>query len=167
MEKLDYEEDVRINESALDVEWLNQPALAMKYGRYYADCFKKLQEAEEHIQLVKAQLINRANEDSENCLGKGVKPTAVNVEQYYRQHENHIDAKRDVIDAQYELNIATAAKNEISFSRKTALENLVKLHGQNYFAGPSVPRDLSYEYGQSQLQEKTNIGIATRLKRKH
>lgn len=162
---MDYEKDVKIDESALDVEWLNQPALALQYGVYYAKCFKKLQEAEEHIKLVRAQLIAKVNDDPEYHLGKGVKATVANVEQYYLQHEDHVEAKKDVIQAQYELNIADAAKWQISNARKDALENLVKLHGQNYFAGPNIPRDLSYENQQFHKQQQVDSGIANKLKR--
>ena len=163
---MDYEKDIDIDESALDVEWLNQAKLAMKYAKHYAVCFKKLQQAEEHIKLVRSQLVSRVNDDPVGCLGEGTKPTAPNVEQYYRLHEDHIDAKKDIIDAQYEVNISLAAKNEMGHSRKTALENLVKLHGQNYFAGPSVPRDLSYESQQVQKQNNADSGVARRMKRK-
>ena len=35
---MDYETDMQIDETALDVEWLDQAELAMKYGRIYAEC---------------------------------------------------------------------------------------------------------------------------------
>ena len=35
--------------------------------------------------------------------------------------------------------------------RKDALENLVRLHGQQYFAGPKIPRDLP-----SEMEKRTN-----------
>lgn len=163
---MDFEKDIVIDSDALDVEWLNQPALAMQYGKWYAECFRTLQEAEEHIKLVRSQLVKRANDDPAGVLGKDVKPTVVNVESYYRQHEDHIDAKKEIVEAQYQLNIAMAAKNEIGHSRKTALENLVKLHGHNYFAGPTMPRDLSYENEQAQEQKRADTGVAKRLKRR-
>ena len=52
---------------------------------------------------------------------------------------------QDVLDALKECNDAEIVKNEISFTRKAALENLVQLHGQSYFAGPSVARNLQKE----------------------
>lgn len=164
--EIDFEKDMRIDESALDVEWLNQPELAMKYSKHFADCHKRLLEAEEHIKLVRSQLVRKANEDPDYCLGKGVKPTKDNVEAFYREHEDHIDAKKEIIEAQYELDIASAAKSEISFSRKAALENLVTLHGQNYFAGPSVPRDLSKEVLDTVKRQKVDARIGKRLKEK-
>lgn len=166
MKTPDYEHDMRIDESALDVEWLNQPILAMSYGKYYAECFKRFQQAEENIKLVKADLIRLINDDPDKYLGEGVKPTAVNVESGYRKHKDHKAAKEEWIDAQYELNIVTAAKSEISFSRKAALENLVILHGHLYFAGPTMPRDLSYEQEQREKQQKSNAGVRSKMERK-
>jgi len=161
---MDFENDMRIDESALDVEWLNQASLAMQYGRYWAEKVEAVQLAEEHVKLIRAELIQQANEDPDTYLGEGVKPTAVNVESYYRTHRRHKNAKEKLIKTQYELNIAEIAKNEISRTRKAALQNLVVLHGQNYFAGPSVPRDLTYESTQKQVQRKSDKKI--KMKRK-
>lgn len=35
---MNYEKDIRIDETALDLEWLSQAELAIKYGRYWATC---------------------------------------------------------------------------------------------------------------------------------
>ena len=162
---MDYTKDVKIDETALDVEWLNQPALAIKYGVYYAECFKRFQQAEENIKVVRAELIKKAWNNPEKCLGKGIKPAAQPIEAYYRTHEEHIEAKNEWIKAQYELNVADVAKWQISNARKEALENLVKLHGQNYFAGPSMPRNLSNEVERKQQQTKVDSGIAAKFQR--
>jgi hypothetical protein len=54
--------------------------------------------------------------------------------------------------------------------RKSALENLVKLHGQQYFAGPMVPRDLTHEWKNKQQQQKEEVevdkGIGKSMRRK-
>ena len=47
--------------------------------------------------------------------------------------------------------------------QKTALENLVKLHGQQYFAGPSVPRDLSKEWERHERQKSVDAGVGKKL----
>lgn len=143
--ELDYKRDMRIDESALDVEWLEQAALAIKYGRYWAKCKSKVDQLEEMVKVVRSELVNQAYANPDKYLGAGNKPTAVNVEAFFRTHRKHLDAKNDLLLAQEELLFAEIAKNEISFTRKTALENLVKLHGQQYFAGPKVPRDIAFE----------------------
>ncbi len=76
---MNYEQDMIIDESALDVEWLDQTSLANKYGRNWAECRQALTLTEENIKLVRAELTKEANEDPDEYLGDGVKPTGVNL----------------------------------------------------------------------------------------
>lgn len=163
--ELNYEKDILIDETSLDVEWLNQAALAMRYGKYWADCQLKVQQAEERIKLIRAELVKEANEDPDSTLGEGVKPTGPNIEAYYRNHKRHKQAKQEWVEACYELNIADIAKKEISTTRKAALENLVRLHGQSYFSGPNMPRDINFEAEKVRKAKDTDGRIAERMKR--
>jgi len=163
---INYEQDMDIDETALDVEWLNQASLAMKYGKLWAKSREILTRAEENIKVTRAQLIQDVYHDPDLCLGKGNKPTAINIEAYYRTHEDHIEAKEEWVQAQYEFNMAEVAKWEISNTRRLALENLVRLHGQQYFAGPSVPHDLAdirelKEKKQQELHSKIGKSLRT------
>lgn len=153
MSQLNYEKDCNIDESSLDVEWLEQTTIAMKYGKYWAFCKKNVAQIEEELKLIKSELIKEANENPVQCCKKE-KPTAVDIEAYYRDHKRHKEAKQKFIEAQYELDIAEIAKNEISFTRKATLEALVTLFGQQYFAGPSMPRDISTERAKAQAFKK-------------
>ena len=161
MSELNYEKDIRISEGDLDLEWLSQAELAMKYGRIWAAARKKLTLAEENIKVIRAELIAEANEDPKKCCKKE-KPNAADIEAYYRTHPEHQQAKKEWVEAQYECNMAEVAKNEFSFTRKAALENLVQLHGQNYFAGPKVPRNLSKERDNKEGQQKNSNEIVAR-----
>ena len=161
---MNYEQDMIIDESALEQEWLDQTGLAIKYGRHSSECRQQLTLAEENIKLVRSELIKEANEDPDEYLGDGIKPTGANIESYYRNHNRHKKAKQDWVDAQFEANVAEIAYKEISFTRKAALENLVKLFQSDYFAGPSVPRNITEE---RELREKDfNRRVGSKLKRK-
>jgi hypothetical protein len=63
----------------------------------------------------------------------------------------------------YEAEVLQGAVNAVDH-RKDALENLVRLHGLQYFAGPKVPRNLSEEreYREEQ-QKKVDAGVAKKL----
>jgi hypothetical protein len=161
---MNYEDDIRIDDSALDVEWCEQANLSMRYGKHYAECRKALTLSEEKIKIVRAELIKLANQDPDRYLGSGVKPTAPNIEAFYRNHVRHKAAKDEWVEAQYELNMAEVAKNEISFTRKAALEALVTLHGQNYFAGPKMPRNLTEE--RANWDKKVSAGISAKIQRR-
>ena len=160
---MNYEKDAYIDSEALDVEWLEQAEKAIKYGKHWSHAKKEHTLAEEKVKFIKAGLVKLANEDPEKHLGEGVKPTAVNVEAYYRTHKDHVAAKTTWINLAYEMDIAEVAYKEISYARKSALENLVKLHAQQYFAGPSVPRKLEEE--REEKEKARNIQIAKALKR--
>ena len=139
---MSYERDMAIDVTALDVEWVEQAELAMKYGRLWADARDALERANETVKLTKAELTVKINEKPEKYLGEGTKVTVANVEACIMNHDDYKNAREEWLSAMKEANLLAVAKNEISFTRKSALENLVTLHGQNYFAGPSVPRNL-------------------------
>jgi len=160
--ELDYEKDIHIDEDSLDYEWLQQTTLAVKYGKYWAECQERLIRAEERIKIIRSQLIKEANEDPDHFLGEGVKPTNPNVEAYYRTHSDHKRAKEEWIEAQYQANLADVVRKEISMTRKKALESLVSLHGQQYFAGPSTPHNLT-ELRERKVKQM-NKGINEHLK---
>jgi len=140
--KLDYKKDVRINEAALDLEWLDQAELAVAYGREWATLKKKVAILDEKVKVIRSKLIRKAWDNPQGEIGQP-KGSMQTVEAYYRTHKKHIKAKEELFKAQEELDLVEIAKNEICFTRKSALENMVKLYAADYFAGPNVPRDLS------------------------
>jgi len=162
---MDYDKDIKIDETALDVECLQQAELALKYGKEWADCKHKEALAEENIKTVRSDLVKKANADPDTYLGVGIKPIAANVEAFYRTHKKYIKAKDAWVEAVYQCNLAEIAKREISVTRKTMLENLIILHGQRYFAGPSTPRNLKTE--REALEERSNRKVGEKLSKRN
>jgi hypothetical protein len=162
MKELNYEEDVRIDEDSLDVECLDQAALALTYGKNWAELKRDVERAEEKLKIIRSELIREANEDPVECCGKD-KPNAADIEAFYRNDPRHKKAKEVLIEANYELSYGEIAKNEICYTRKAMLEALIRLHGQMYFAGPSVPRDLSFEAKNKHQDKKANIGVGKKM----
>ena len=168
--ELNYEIDVQIDESALDVECLRQADLASKYRKYWVSCSSKVLKTEEYVKLVRSELIMKLMADPVSNLKEGVKPTGPVIEAFYRTHKRHIKAKEEWMEAKNNLDVADIAIKEICITRKNQLANLIELHGQHYFAGPSVPRDLSFETARKEKrkedQKESNKGIARKMKRK-
>jgi len=162
---INYDRDIQIDDAALDLEWCGQAELAMKYGKHWVKCKNVLSEAEEKVKVVRAELINRVNSNPMKFCNKE-KPNAADIESYYRRHLRHKEAKQELLEAQFELSMAEIAKNEISFTRKVALENLVKLHGQEYFAGPKMPRNLTEERKAKEDRIKARVAQTLKPKRK-
>ena len=158
--KIDYENDIHIDEEALDVEWLEQPGLMRRYTKYAAQLGKVLAFAKENVDIVKAGLdlaIRRTKTNygfkEEDKLTESMISSTLTLQQEY------IDALHAYDEAQYEYNMVQGAVKAID-QRKSSLENLVKLHGASYFAGPRVPRDLSAEVNNWNAQKNTNAKIS-------
>lgn len=153
--ELDYEKDMYIDDQNLELEVLNQATLAMKYGRHLADCRVIASRCEENIKLTRSELMNKANKDPKRYLPEG-NTKDKNLEAFYRTSKRHIRAKEESIDADFELELAQIAYNEISRTRKFALESMIKLFGLNYFAGPSVPHDLTMLRDREKTRKNSN-----------
>jgi len=154
--ELDFDNDMSIDPDELDIAILEQANLASKYGRNLANCEKIAKQAAEKIKTVRANLSVECNQDPDSCLGKGNKATAVNVEAYYRSHSDHIEAKQEWIEAEANKEWAKIAYDAIAYQRKKSLELLVQLLQMEYFAGPSMPKNLgeAWKEKQSKNQEK-------------
>jgi len=158
-----FEEDIRIDEDALDIEWLNQPRLMLRYSKISAEAKMEMLLRKENLDLVKADLDKEIRSDPEK-FGV-VKITETAVSNTIISHKLYKEANTAYLQAQYEADIAKGAVSAVEH-KKDALENLVRLFGQNYFAGPQVPRDLSYEWQQTQKQKTTNESVSKVMRRK-
>lgn len=143
MKKINYEQDMQIDPSALDIEWLGQPSLTMKYAEYAANTKREEALAKERLDVVRAQLDNEIRSNPER-FGL-TKATEASIQSAILLQNEYQEASREYIDARYEADLAKYAAGAIS-DRKEALENLVRLHGMQYFAGPTIPRDLNKEW---------------------
>ena len=146
---MDYERDMYIDCDSLDVEWLEQSMLMMRYSTYEADKEREKDLAKEALDLVKADLDRNIRENPDKY---GIaKPTETAISNTIISQDEYKEAYHKFLDIQYEYNIAKSATRAVA-QRKDALENLVRLHGQQYFAGPRVPRNLHEE-----VEKRKNI----------
>ncbi len=164
MEKLDYENDIKIDESALDIEWLEQAALSLKYGRHLSNLKSIQRRLEEKKKTTRSELILKVNKNAETLIGKK-SPNAGDIEAFYRNDPGYKAVIEELNDTIEEAEFAEIAYQQISWTRKAALENLVKLNGQQYFAGPSMPRDLTKEVENKERIKRTDAGVAKTLQR--
>jgi hypothetical protein len=158
---MNYEEDIRIDESALDVEWLDQPSLMMKYARNAAEARLELDRAKEALELAKAELDRevRSNPEAfgmEKLTESAVQNTIILQEAYIGANDNFIQAK-------FKADIAQGAVRAFD-ARKDALENLGRLLGLQYFAGPKMPRDLLEE--REQRNKELNVKVGNKMSRR-
>jgi hypothetical protein len=163
MANLDYEADVQIDPSALDVEWLNQPDLMRKYVKNSAEADRDLDNAKEALDVERARLDLDIRDNPEKYAL--TKTTEGAIASTILQQKSYQNAAKEFTNAKYESNIAKAAVRAIEH-RKTALENLVTLLRASYFAGPQMERNLSEENMKREEKRKGNakVKIARRTK---
>ncbi len=160
---MDYEEDLAIDGSILDVECVDQPMLVIKYARLAADAEKIVDNAKEKLDLVKAELDSQIRSNPEKFgLDKLTETIVANTILTQQRYKNAMSA---FIDAKYDAKIISGATRAVDH-RKSMLETLVKLHGQQYFAGPSIPHDLVYEQQQKAKQRNSDKGVAQKMQRR-
>jgi len=136
-------DDLAIDPNALEVEWLNQPKKFCDVAEQAAEARREVDRAKLALDVAQAELDNdiRANPQNYN-IAKITEPA---LKAAMHMTDKYQKAQTALTDAQYEkamLESATKAWEQ----RKSALENLVSLHGQSYFAGPSVPHDICKKY---------------------
>lgn len=161
--EINYDQDVSIDQDALDIEWLDQPKLMMKYTKHEADCKRDLQKAKTDLDLIEADLDKEIRNDPDSFGLSKITETAIS--NAVKSHAKYKKAQKAVHKCQYKVDIAIAAVRSI-YGKKEALENLVRLHAQQYFAGPRTPRNLTKEWEQKQKQIRSNKKIKIKRRRK-
>jgi hypothetical protein len=151
---MNYEDDIKIDESSLDVEWLDQPSLMMKYARHAAQCRLEMDKAKEALELVKAELDKEIRSFPDRF---GIeKITDKVVENTIPMQPDYKEAINNFIKARFESDVAYGAVKAME-TRKDALENLGRLMGLQYFAGPRMPRDLHEERTAKQTKANQTV----------
>jgi len=160
---MNYEQDMTIDVDALDVEWAGQARLMMQYAKHAAKIRLEVERKKEELDIVRAGLDKDIRIDPERFsifkLTESVVSSTIITQREY------MEVNEEFLLLQYESNMAQGAVRALE-GKKTALENLVKLHGQQYFAGPSVPRDLSKEWEQHERQKVVDAGVGSKMKRR-
>ncbi len=122
-----------IDPDQLDVEWLRQPKLFYDYAILAAESRTTLEQAKAEFELVCAELDSEIRSDPEKFgvtkLTEGMVKNIIITQPEYQQ------AQKKVLKTRSEYENLQAILSALDH-RKRALENLVDLHGQNYFATP-------------------------------
>ena len=159
---MNYEENTNIDSSQLDIEWLEQPRLTMMYARHQAGIQRDEETAKEKLEFVSAELDKKIRKNPEKFgiekITESVIRNTILLSHEYEQ------ANTEYIDVRFENNVAKGAVRAMD-TKKVSLENLVKLNGQQYFAGPRSPRDISQEWEKHEKQKQIDTGGGKRLKR--
>jgi len=163
--ELDIQTDQQIDPDALDVNWLEQPNLFYKYSNALNQAIderndKKLavEQEKDRLEKVKAELDGEIREDPDAWGLQKTTDATVNAailasDRYQSALEDYHETKRELNEAQSKVNEYYTYVHTME-QRKAALEQLVRLLNQEYFASPSEPRNLKQEYNQKVQSNK-------------
>ena len=159
MSQINYEKDIEIDENSLDIEWLDQPKKMLKYAKHAAQMRRELDISKQNLDIAKSEADKKIRNNPEKYkiekVTENTVAAAIIIESGYKT------AYEEYLEAKYESEMASNALTAFE-QRKSALENLVKLHGQQYFSGPSVPRDLQWEREEKQKAVNQKLGKVKR-----
>jgi len=147
-----------LDENELVEEWKNQPKIYFKYSELLTNakealerCKAQLEIAGDELKEAKARVDLRIRKNPKKLLGSDEKPTEAQIANRIIVHPLYAKAKAKI----YKLNeeLITLNKKVSTFysavhaldHRKSALERLVSLHGQNYYATPRPIDEASFE----------------------
>lgn len=160
----DIELDKQIDPDQLDVEWLDQSNLFYKYSSALNEAIANREDSKLLVERKKKELDTLKSEleleirkdpdsfDLEKVTESSVKAAILASDDHKKLLEEYFEASEEYNSALKEVNDLFTCVNTMQ-EKKTALENLVRLLGQQYFSTPMVPRDLPTEY-QRRKQEK-------------
>lgn len=138
--------DLEINRDRLDDEWIGQPRSFYNAARDLADADYAVDTAKSVLDVVQADLYKEIRSDpSKYGLEK---PTEASINAVVITDIRYKQALHDLITCKHRKDICKAYVQAMDH-RKSALERLVSLHGQQYFATPTAP-----EPDRERLREK-------------
>lgn len=154
--ELNYEQDLKIDETALDIECLDQAILMMRYSKELARAEKRVSNIKEELSVERAELDKDIRSNPDTFGIEKITESAIN--NCIILQDDYKAIQKKLIDAQYEAKMIKGAVDAVQ-QRKDMLQELVKLHGQRYFAGPKVERDLSGEVAKKHSRSQSNQAI--------
>ena len=129
------EDILSIDKTRLDEEWIDQPKLFFKYASSLAKTIREEQDAKANRELIKSKI---ASNIRKNPKKYGLeKATEAAINSVIMKLSKYRDAKKILLDLRYDIGVLQAMVNSLNH-RKSALERLVSLHGQNYFSTPTA-----------------------------
>lgn len=145
----DYQNDVKIDADALDIEWVRHPAKYMKWAERAAHADKNAKAKKEKLDLVYAKIDNELREVTEKKITEKMIESQIYLDERYKK------ASEEWREAIYDANVLQSAVRAME-QKKSALENLVKLWAGAYFSGPKSPRDIREEIDIKDKAESRN-----------
>jgi len=142
----------------LDTLWLEQPQLVAQHGRELANAKDKLERSKAGLDVARAEVENMITADPEKF---GLAKTTVSaINAAVEVHPDITSARDRLFKNKHKVDLLQALMTALDH-RKRALEGLVSLHGQQYFASPRLD-----ENGRKAVTDQTRRSVKERIARR-
>lgn len=140
MDRSEFEEDLEIDPNQLDVQAATQGDIYFKWAKRAVFAHKQMDRLKLKLDVLTSTLSNkiRLNPDTYGIdrVTEGAIDCAVKTSGEY------LEIYEQVTESRYECSLLDKAVDALE-QRKRMIECLITLHGQEYFAGPVTPRNLT------------------------
>jgi hypothetical protein len=144
--ELDFENDIKINPMALEIECSLLPNCVYKYTQECANMEKRMDSAKDYLEMIKAETDHSIRSNPKKYIPDLEKsPTEAMVQSAVLQSKRVKEAQQAYLEAKHEYRIHKGAVDALN-KKGEQLGNLIMLLRMDYFSGPKVPRDLEAEY---------------------
>lgn len=155
------QKELRLDPSQLDLAATLQGELFFYWADQLGQARRAMDRAKLAAEFVENDLANRMRRKPDEFLltktTEGAVSSAVKVHQEYTESQEHY------LELKSQVNLLDAAVTAMEM-RKRMIEVLVTLHGQQYFAGPEVPRDLDGAWRSYQEAKSRSLTDRQKLK---
>jgi len=161
MDTKKFERDRTIDPSRLDVEAVQQADIFFDWAEQAAAARAKMERRKFELDVLEAQLNLECREEPEKFGLPRVTEAAVTMA--VKACDRYINAYDALLRARANSALFDKAVEAME-QKKRMIEVLITLHGQQYFAGPSTPRDLPASY--REYRERVSERADKRVKHK-
>lgn len=159
----EFSEELKIDPNELDVEAGLQAEKFFQWAERAAEARAEYDRAKLNFEVTEAKLSSKARANP-TAYGISKRVTEGSISTAVRLHPKYLAAYEGLVEARKSMELLNKAVMAME-QRKRMIELLVTLHGQQYFAGPSVPRNLG-EAWQDAVERRSKGVVGKQVKRK-
>jgi len=153
MDTNEFAQDRTIDPNELDIEAIRQADVYYKWAQRAIEARVKTDKLKLRLDVTEASLASQCREKPESFGIARVTESAITAA--VKSHDSYVKALLKLIHARERQMLLDRAVDALE-QRKRMIEVLVTLHGQQYFAGPSIPKDLIKRYKEYQANASAN-----------
>jgi len=155
MNREEFAADKSIDPGQLDVEAVRQADVFFKWAERAVEAKALADRCKLKLELLLVRLEMQCRTAPED-FGL-TKTSEAAVAAVVKAHPDYEKSSIEYINARRDAAILSEAVNAMQ-QKKSMLEEMIKLHGQQYFAGPSVPRDIisAWKEHQDRIEHEVN-----------